>query len=238
MQKQGVVIVCGHYGAGKTNFALNLAYDAARDGSKVTLVDLDIVNPYFRSSDYAQELESAGINLIAPVFASRGTSLDVPSLTGAIAPAIECAQSEPEQLLIIDAGGDDVGATALSRFADVIEQAPYEMLYVINARRNLTQTPDEALWVLQEIEQASRLHASALVNNTHLQDETSIEVIKEGIVFAKEVASETNLPLLCTTYPAQLDSIVTNRETLSACPTTALQKLYPVQIYVRKPWEC
>ena len=78
-----VVVVVGHYGVGKTNFALNLALDAAAAGRAVTLADMDVVNPYFRSSEYAAVLDAAGVRLVAPVFAGAGTSLDVPSLTGA-----------------------------------------------------------------------------------------------------------------------------------------------------------
>ena len=87
-----VVVVTGHYGVGKTNFSLNLALDAAAAGREVTLIDLDVVNPYFRSSEYREMMEAAGIRLIAPVFAERGSNLDVPSLTGAIVPAIQMAQ--------------------------------------------------------------------------------------------------------------------------------------------------
>ena len=121
MLKAPVVVVCGHYGVGKTNFALNLAHDARAAGCAVTLVDLDVVNPYFRSSDYAKELAACGVRVIAPVFAALGTSLDVPSLTGAIVPAIEEAQQAirtdasaefPSRMVIIDAGGDDAGASA------------------------------------------------------------------------------------------------------------------------------
>ena len=89
-----VTVVVGHYGVGKTNFALNLALDAAAAGYEVTLADMDVVNPYFRSSEYASLLEEAGVRLIAPVFGGAGTSLDVPSLTGAVVPAIEAAYAE------------------------------------------------------------------------------------------------------------------------------------------------
>lgn len=231
-----VVVVCGHYGAGKTNFALNLAHDAAACGMHVTLIDLDVVNPYFRSSDYARDLESWGIEVISPVFASRGTSLDVPSLTGAIAPAIEQARAAAHTV-VIDAGGDDVGATALGRFANVISSAPYEMLYVVNERRNLTQTAREACEVLREIEKASGLRATAVANNTHLQKETDLSVIEGGIAFAKQVARMAELPLACTTVPEGMWNAFFGRKDASLCQKVAPDSLYPVRIYVRTPWD-
>ena len=53
-------IICGHYGCGKTNLALNLALTLRRKGEKVTVADLDIVNPYFRTADYKEVLEKQG----------------------------------------------------------------------------------------------------------------------------------------------------------------------------------
>ena len=75
-----ITVIAGHYGVGKTNFSLNLALAAQERGQEVTLMDVDIVNPYFRSSDYTDFLESRGIRIVAPVFAQ--SMLDTPSLPG------------------------------------------------------------------------------------------------------------------------------------------------------------
>ena len=70
-----VTLVSGHYGVGKTTFALNMAVDVANEGAAVTLVDLDVVNPYFRSSEYRDLAEGHGVKLIAPVFGEAGRAL-------------------------------------------------------------------------------------------------------------------------------------------------------------------
>lgn len=236
-----VVIVCGHYGVGKTNFSLNLAFDAQARGLDVTLADMDVVNPFFRSSDYTKLLAGSGIRVIAPVFA--GTNLDGPSLSGTIAVAIEQAQrvsaSEAaiKNLLIIDAGGDDVGATALGCFAEGIASAPYEMLSVVNRSRNLTQTPDEAVRVLHEIEAKSHLRTTGIVNNTHLMEDTDRAVVERGISFAEAVCAAAGLPLVCTTVPADGSFEVVDRESFDTGPNEAQQSPYPVQVYVRTPWQ-
>lgn len=235
-----VAVVCGHYGVGKTNFALNVAFDAARAGRAVTVIDLDVVNPFFRSSDYRELLDERGIRLVAPVFA--GTNVDGPSLSGTIEPAIDGAQrawrdDDKRPLVIIDAGGDDAGATALGRFARTVGQAPYEMLYVVNRSRNLTQDPAEAVQVLREIEAKSHLQATCIVNNTHLQHDTDAGVVEQGVSFACAVAQEAGLPLSCTTVPAALARQVADRETTHHAPNGDRQTYYPVQVYVRTPWE-
>lgn len=233
-----VTVVCGHYGVGKTNFALNLALEAAAEGLDVTLIDLDIVNPYFRSSEYRDVLDRNGVALVAPVFAEAHSNLDVPSLTGAIVPAInrayfDAAKGEGTQRVIIDVGGDDAGATSLARFARDISSGDYGFLYVVNRFRNLTQSVDEAVAVLREIEQRCGLYATGIVSNAHLKSETTFEVIDEGATFAKEVARETSLELVCVTQPIWLAQQDSGR----ASSFEWSKKSYSVQMHVRSPWE-
>lgn len=226
-----VTIICGHYGTGKTNLTVNLACDLAAAGHKATVIDLDIVNPYFRASEQRELLEGKGVRLIAPVFAERGTSLDVPSLTGAIAPAI--ADAKAGEYVLIDLGGDDVGSAALGRFALTVAEHEYAMLAVINRHRNLTQEPAEVLENLREIEAASRLRATALVDNAHLKNLTTVKALADHEGFATEVSRITSLPLVAKTYP---DSLAKDQiETLGNIAEKTM--LYAVHLYVKNPWE-
>lgn len=229
-----VTVVAGHYGVGKTNLSLNLALAARSAGRDVRIVDLDVVNPYFRTSDYRSVLEEAGVHVVAPVLA--GTALDVPSLSGEVAASIAWAQAgedaAPRRLLIVDAGGDDVGATALGRYAPAIAAGPYALLYVVNRSRVLTHTPVEAVEVLRAVEGAAHLSATAVVNNTHLKADTDAATVEAGVPFARQVAALAGLPLACTAVPEALAGEISPR--LAECAAGAV---LPVRIYVKTPWE-
>lgn len=217
-----ITVIAGHYGVGKTNFSLNLALAAQQHGQEVTLMDVDIVNPYFRSSDYTDFLKSRGIRIVAPVFAQ--SMLDTPSLPGSMYAAIEHASDACP--LIIDMGGDDEGAKAMGRFSDAVKSsaAPYTMLYVINERREI-ESPEETAQMLKEIERRCKLEATGVVNNTHLSEETTLSIVEASAPFAEKTASLLGLPIVCTAVPA--------RDAQHA----RVVRLFPVERHVRMPWE-
>lgn len=188
-----VYIVAGHYGSGKTNVALNLAYAIKDSGRAVRIADLDIVNPYFRTADSAQLLKKAGIELVSPEFAN--TNLDLPSLP----PQAYSLFQNRSAAAVIDVGGDDRGAYALGRFVPyILEENDYEMCFVVNFFRPLTRTAEEALEVMREIEAACKIRFTAIVNNSNLGEITTAEDVDSTRAETERLLALTGLRLLFT----------------------------------------
>ena len=201
----GITVIVGHAGVGKTTCAIGLALAHAAAGRPTTLVDLDIVNPYFRSSDYQATLAEKGVHVCAPVFA--GSTLDTPSLTGELDALIERAAGaagatdDAREALIVDVGGDDDGATTLGRYAPALSAAGACVLYAVSCFRTLSATPADAAAILRDIEHHAHLRASALLNTSNLGSETTADHVRRGIAFATEAARACGLPLAGTAVP-------------------------------------
>jgi hypothetical protein len=189
-----LTLFAGHYGSGKTNIAVNYSLHLAKMGLPVTVADLDIVNPYFRTKDSAKVLESAGIELISSPFAN--SNLDVPAMP----PEVYRLVADRTRFGVLDIGGDDRGALALGRYVPMIrDENDYEMLFVINKSRPLTRDVDGTMEVMQEIEEACGLKFTAIVNNTNLGKATTPQDILASEGYALTVAERAGLPIKMTT---------------------------------------
>lgn len=199
MKHKRLTLFAGHYGSGKTNIAVNYALHLAKEGKPVCIADLDIVNPYFRTADSRQELESAGVELISPRFAN--SNVDLPALP---AQAYKLVQDK-HCYGIMDIGGDDRGAYALGRYVPYMKQEKdYRMVYVANCYRPLTRTAAEALEVMQEIETACGLAFTDIVNNSNLASETDVQAVLDSRDFIQELSELSGLPVFMTTVRADL----------------------------------
>ena len=194
-----VTLLCGHYGSGKTNIAVNYALSLREKGLPVALADLDIVNPYFRSKDSTPELEKAGVKVIALQFAN--SSVDLPALPSEAYSLVQ----DRSRYAVLDIGGDDRRAYALGRFVPyILEENDYEMLYVVNFFRPLTVTVAEAVEVMREIEGACGLRFTGIVNNSNLGAETTADLVKSTYGKAEELCRETGVPLFAVTAEASV----------------------------------
>ncbi len=200
-----LTIFAGHYGSGKTNIAINYACRLKEQGHKVIIGDLDIVNPYFRTTDSKQELESKGIELICSEFAN--SNLDIPSIPQAMYRIIQ----EKNSFSVMDIGGDDSGAVALGRYADEISKQDYEMVFVVNFFRPLTPDAESAYSVMREIEQASSLKFTSIVNNSNLGTETTLAHIENSKIQAEKLSSLAELPVMFTAISRELFNPTDNK---------------------------
>ncbi len=189
------IVLTGNYGSGKTEIALNLAFRFAALGEKTTLVDLDIVNPYFRSAEKAGELEKAGVRVLMPVFAL--TTVDIPALP----PEIQSVFEQPSDRVIFDVGGDDTGAAALGRYAPAFQKNRSDTLslLVINCMRPLTENREDILDLAERIGKRGRLGTDGLINNTNLADQTEPEMLEWGEGIVSECAREMDTRIVLNT---------------------------------------
>ena len=187
------LVLTGNYGSGKTEIALNLALQSA--GKEITrLVDLDIVNPYFRSAEKKEDLEAAGVAMLAPTFAL--TTVDIPALP----PEIQSVFETPCDRVIFDVGGDDTGAAALGRYYPSFRNHREETLHalVINCMRPLTQTREDILDLAGRIIGRSRLDLDLLINNTNLADQTEPDMVERGEALVLACAEALRVPRVLT----------------------------------------
>ncbi len=199
MKYKRITLLCGHYGSGKTNIALNMAYEIGNSYDNVAIADLDIVNPYFRTKDSAEELKEKGIRLIASEYA--GSNVDIPAL-----PQDMYSLTDDKTVrAVIDVGGDDRGALALGRISpQIMAEDDYEAYLVINKYRPLTPDAESTLEVMREIETAGKFKFTGIINNSNLGVETTAEDVLNSVEYAKEVAKATELPLIATSVDKRL----------------------------------
>ncbi len=220
---QPVVIFIGNYGSGKTEVSVNFALHQIEKNMPVRIVDLDIVNPYFRSREVRETMKEYGIEVIVPQdqFLQADLPVVVPQMKGAIQNENGCS--------ILDVGGDDVGATVLGSFKQAISQAHVDLLQVVNVKRPFTETVEGALRISAEIEQAAKQNVTGIVGNSHLMGDTDVATIREGYEYAQEVAAAKGVPLAFITCEKRLLPELDPGE--FACPVLPIERL------LLPPWQ-
>jgi len=217
MNNKKITVFAGHYGSGKTNLAVNYALALHDAGNQVSVCDLDIVNPYFRTKDSEKMLGERGIRMIASEYANSNVDLPaIPAAAYSIFSSPGCA--------VVDLGGDDRGAYALGRFAELLEECgDYHMLLVISRFRPDTQTAQDTIEVMREIEDACHVKFTGIVNNSNLGKLTTAEHVCESVAYAEEVSDITGLPVVMTAYPEELGAL-------------DVPNPFPVRIYTKEYW--
>ena len=238
MNYKRITLLSGHYGSGKTNIAVNMATEIARqaaaeqagadaqagaaqaapDKSLCMLADLDIVNPYFRSADSEEMLSLLGVELIVSPFAN--TNLDVPALPQEMYKIVD----DKSRKAIIDVGGDERGALALGRISDGIrEEGNYDMFLVINKYRPLTPDADSVAEIAAEIEEAGHLAFTGIINCSNLGAETDADTVLSSVAFAQEVSKKLGLPIVATAVEAELYEELKGK----------IEDLFPLNLQIR-----
>jgi hypothetical protein len=212
----GIVIIVGAYGSGKTEVAINLAVHMHAKGAAVRLADLDLVNPYFRTREARHTLKRLGIDVVLPP--AQYMQADLPILTPEVAGMLR----NPTDLTLLDAGGDDVGATVLAALADALKGKPVQVLQVINPNRPYTDTVEGCLKIRREIEATAKLAITGIVGNANLMEETTAGDVLAGYDFSRRVADAGGIPLVFITTPAGVLTRLDKKDI--QCPVLPLRR--------------
>ena len=221
---KGTIIFVGNYGSGKTEVAVNFARYVRRSGEQpVHLIDLDVVNPYFRSRETIDVLAKEGISVVAPKGENFYAEIPI------ILPEVRTLLKSSAGRVILDVGGDDAGATVLGSLRDAIPDGSYQLWAVLNARRPFTDTMEGSIQMIRSIERASTLSATGIVSNTHLLHETTAEIVGKGLLLAQKTAFKLSLPI---PFAAVQESVAKN--VMKEYPAVPV---LPMRLTMRRPWE-
>jgi len=222
MNNKRIRIITGHYGSGKSEFSVNYAIKLRGEiEGRLAISDLDVVNVYFRSRGMKDLLEEKGIHVIAS--SVDAPTLDIPALSA----EIHTPLLNKDYNNIIDLGGDKVGATVIARYRDMIDDDDYDMFFVVNANREKTQTAEEVMSYIDEIEAASKLKVTGLINNTHMLKATTIEDLQKGQEVCREVSKARNIPIK---FVSCLESLV------DQIPEDFEGEIIPLSLLLRDQW--
>lgn len=228
-----VAILVGHFGSGKTEIAINLAFGLRNRGAEVTLVDLDLVKPYFRCRLAKDDLEARGVRLAAPT--GDLFQADLPILVPGARTAVR-GENGLHSRLIFDVGGDDLGARVLGSVSGLLDRRTTELLFVVNANRPFAEDLPALRRMLHDVQTAARLGVTGLVANTHLMDETTPDTVREGIRAARELEAATGIPLRFSAMQRRLaEAFGGAGGTADRVPILAMER-HIVAPFAARPW--
>ena len=226
-------VLLGSFGSGKSELALNMSINAAKHGP-CTLVDLDVINPYFRTSERGDVLTPAGVELIMPPYALE--KIEIMSLSARVYSAF----TPGEGSVFFDIGGDHVGSIALGQYRPYFQNVPEDrlhVLFIVNPMRPTAADLESAYNVLYKIQLVSRLNVTGIVNNANLAGETTVENLVEGYELVKALSEKTGIPVWGTSGTQQVLDAFDRYAAEHQLDRTYIGVYQPIEILMHRSWE-
>jgi hypothetical protein len=226
-------VLLGSFGSGKSELGLNLAVQKAKEGP-CTVVDLDVINPYFRISERGDVLTPAGVELIMPPYALE--KIEIMSLSARVYSAF----APGEGTVIFDIGGDDVGSIALGQYKPRFEQVPQEnlhVLFIVNPLRPTAADLPGALDTLNKVRYVSRLAVTGIVNNANLAGETDVSHLKMGYDLVKALSEQTGIPVWGTCGTQKVLEEFRQYAAEHGLDPAYIGKYQPIEILMHRSWD-
>jgi len=222
MEDKRITVFTGNFGSGKTEVSLNYALHLRKDREKVVIVDLDVINPYFRSREKEQLMEEQGIEVIYP---KKLKYADLPIITADLKRLLH----NEEYYGVIDVGGDKEGATVLGSIADSVQAAKYELNLVVNTKRPFTSNAEGIIKMKDQIEFAAKMNVDNLICNINLGQDTQLGDLKEGYPIVKKAADKMNIPI----------KFISVREDLkeSSLKLNYEEEIFTIKRFLKNPWD-
>lgn len=216
-----VRIIAGHYGSGKTEFAVNYAVALSKNAAKVVLADLDIVNVFFRSRERREELEEYGVRVIGSSI--EQDNCDLPAISAEIGTPAKDKQCD----YIIDLGGNSVGTTTLARLKPLLSREEVDFFMVVNVNRPDTASVEGILFQKECLEYASGFQVTGFINNTNFVRESTLKDLLAGDEVLRQASEQTGIPIRYTSYMEEI---------IGRVPEKLSGDRMPLKFFMREEW--
>lgn len=199
--KRTVEVFAGAYASGKSETSLNRARHLVEQGNKITLVDLDSVEPAYTLRPIAKELENLGIRVITqPDNFGLGEAASYVTQS-----QINCLKNDGD--IVIDVGYGAGGLDILDIITDIGQENNLCIYLVVNTAKFETSTVEniiEYVTFSEGLERRPWKKFYGLISNTHFGDETTKEDIINGYNKLKVASEQLSIPIRAIGVPENL----------------------------------